>query len=141
MPVNFRENHEFLSNFFPAKVRWDKGIQSYTVENAYQSAKATNATDRRKIAEASTPNLAKWFGRNLQSIRPDWQSIKIQVMDYLLHQKFAPGSELARKLIETGNDHLAEENIWGDRFWGTVDGKGENNLGKLLMKIRDEFKK
>ena len=34
---------------------------------------------------------------------------------------------------------LIEGNTWGDTFWGQVDGKGENKLGKLLMKIRDEL--
>lgn len=30
-----------------------------------------------------------------------------------------------------------EENNWGDKFWGTVNGVGENHLGKILMRIRD----
>ena len=38
--------------------------------------------------------------------------------------------------------HLEEGNWWGDIFWG-VDkktGAGENNLGKILMKVREELR-
>lgn len=43
--------------------------------------------------------------------------------------------------LDTGNRHLEECNTWNDRYWGTVNGKGENNLGKILMRIRDELRK
>lgn len=35
---------------------------------------------------------------------------------------------------------LIEGNDWGDTFWGMVDGEGENNLGKILMRVREEIK-
>ncbi len=35
---------------------------------------------------------------------------------------------------------LIEGNTWRDTFWGIYEGKGENNLGKLLMKIREELR-
>ena len=60
-------------------------------------------------------------------------------MDHFLRRKFAPGTEMARKLLGTGNAHLAEGNNWGDTFWGTVNGEGQNVLGVLLMRIRDEL--
>ena len=34
---------------------------------------------------------------------------------------------------------LIEGNEWGDTFWGTCDGIGENHLGKILMRIRNEM--
>ncbi len=40
------------------------------------------------------------------------------------------------------NSLLQEGNRWGDTFWG-VDlrtGKGENKLGKILMRVRKELK-
>lgn len=33
-----------------------------------------------------------------------------------------------------------EGNTWGDRVWGTVNGVGANQLGIILMKIRDEIR-
>ena len=49
--------------------------------------------------------------------------------------------DLAQKLIATGNAYLEEGNQWGDKFWGTVNGTGENMLGKILMKERDILRK
>jgi len=46
---------------------------------------------------------------------------------------------LAAKLIATAPKHLEEQNDWNDRFWGTVGGFGKNNLGKLLMGVRDRL--
>ena len=44
--------------------------------------------------------------------------------------------DLKEKLInEVGL--IEERNCWNDRYWGTVDGIGENNLGKILMSVRD----
>jgi predicted NAD-dependent protein-ADP-ribosyltransferase YbiA (DUF1768 family) len=47
--------------------------------------------------------------------------------------------ELKAKLIATGDAQLVEGNTWGDLFWGvdTTMGVGSNQLGKLLMGIRD----
>lgn len=42
-------------------------------------------------------------------------------------------------LINTGDAELIEGNSWGDTFWGECNGIGENNLGKILMKIRKEI--
>ena len=51
-----------------------------------------------------------------------------------------------QKLLETGSKHLEEVNYWGDTFWGvhkndsSEPGVGENNLGRLLMEIRESRK-
>ena len=42
------------------------------------------------------------------------------------------------------NEHgiciLVEENTWGDSFWGTVNGRGENQLGQILMDVRAKLR-
>ena len=48
--------------------------------------------------------------------------------------------ELKQKLLETGNTELVEGNTWGDTFWGVYNVEGENILGRLLMKVREELK-
>jgi predicted NAD-dependent protein-ADP-ribosyltransferase YbiA (DUF1768 family) len=73
-------------------------------------------------------------------VRPDWDDTKINTMLTLLRQKFALGSELAKKLLDTGNRDLVEGNTWGDTFWGVCKGQGENMLGKLLMQVRAELR-
>jgi hypothetical protein len=57
----------------------------------------------------------------------------------ILESKFS-NKELKEKLIKTGEEYLEEKNTWGDKFWGTSNGIGENNLGKILMNIRNKYK-
>lgn len=56
-----------------------------------------------------------------------------------LRAKFMQHEHLQERLLATGTEEIAEGNNWGDTFWGTVDGVGENHLGKLLMLIRREL--
>ena len=53
--------------------------------------------------------------------------------------KFTQNPDLKEELLATGDEHLEEGNTWGDAIWGTVDGVGENRLGKILMRVRDEL--
>lgn len=39
----------------------------------------------------------------------------------------------------TIDEHLEEGNTWGDTTWGTVNGIGENRLGRILMKVRKKL--
>ena len=101
--------------------------------------KTLDINQRRAIANASTPGLAKKMGRSV-SLRPDWEDIKDDVMLEGLYRKFAD-DELADWLLDTGDEELVEGNWWHDRYWGVCDGVGQNKLGKLLMKVRSEIKK
>ncbi|NWN81082.1 NADAR family protein, partial [Bacillus sp. (in: firmicutes)] len=47
---------------------------------------------------------------------------------------------LKNKLLQTGESILIEGNTWGDKIWGVCNGVGENKLGKILMKVRNELK-
>ena len=59
-------------------------------------------------------------------------------MYQILLDKFTRNIELKNKLKATGTKYIEETNHWKDTYWG-VDYKigGENNLGKILMLIRD----
>jgi len=60
-------------------------------------------------------------------------------MREILTERFKVGTTLAQQLIATGNAKLEEGNWWGDTFWGTCNGKGQNWLGKILMEIRNQL--
>lgn len=114
-----------------------------SLEHAYQAAKTTKKLWRKKIREAGSPGLAKKLGRQIPAyaMRPDWENVKLKAMLWLLRKKFSQ-PYFKKMLLSTGNRELVEGNYWGDTFWG-VDvktGKGENWLGKLLMKVRDELR-
>lgn len=133
----FRGEYRFLSNFWHVYVTYDGEVYP-TVEHAYQAAKTLSQEFRSAICYATTGE-AKRMGRQVP-MRPDWDSIKIDVMRDLLRQKFAE-PELREALLATGDAELVEGNTWNDYFWGVCNGEGQNNLGKLLMEIRDEIKR
>ncbi len=133
----FSAEYRFLSNFYPAKVKLD-GLEYKTLENAYQAAKNFDM-ERRKMFLTLTAGQAKNEGQNTL-LRPDWHQVKVLVMTNLVRDKFNNNPELRTKLLETGDAELIEGNTWGDTFWGVCKGKGENHLGKILMKIRQELR-
>lgn len=128
-----------LSNFHPSNIRM-AGEDYPTVEHAYQALKAINRTDQKWIREAPTPSLAKKYGRKV-TIRGDWHKMRVPLMTALLNQKFRPGTPEHEYLMSTGDAELVEGNWRGDTFWGVCAGEGENQLGNILMEIRDSFRK
>lgn len=140
MISSFRDSYRFLSNFELCPVQYDE-LWFPSTEHAYQAAKAKSHSLRMYFTnESLTPGGAKRAGQKLD-LREDWEQIKLGVMEDLLRQKFSSGSDLARKLLLTGDEELVEGNTWGDTYWGVDSVKGgQNNLGKLLMKIREELR-
>jgi len=138
--TRFKGEFDFLSNFYPSHVALDK-FRYDTVEHAFQAAKTIDPQERRSVRYMDTPGKAKKAGRKV-TLRPDWEEVKIQVMEDLVRQKFTRHPDLKEKLLATGDRPLYEGNSWRDYFWG-VNAKtleGQNNLGKILMKIRDELR-
>src|SRR5581483_11126264 len=72
--------------------------------------------------------------------RPDWDSVKVQIMRCILWEKAMQNPYVFKKLMETGDRNLYE-NSWRDDFWGWGPNRcGQNKLGELWMDIRAEFK-
>jgi len=135
----FQGEYRFLSNFWPAKVIFN-GITFPTVEHAYQAAKTTDKEEQLKIAKLPLPDQAKRAGRKVK-MQPGFDKIKLKIMEDLVRQKFQNHKQLKEKLLATGDAVLVEGNWWGDTYWGVCRGRGENHLGRILMKIRSELKK
>ena len=138
---SFTDKYRFLSNFYPCTITYE-GITYPSNEHYYVAMKTTDLPLRKKISEVPTAGQVKRFGRNME-IRPDWDSVKLQVMKYGLEQKFSDPT-LAQMLKDTGDAHLIEGNTWHDNFWGICPcskckSLGTNYLGKLLMKVRSEL--
>ena len=134
---DFRGQYFFLSNFYNAPVTWD-GITYQNNEAAFQSAKLEDKKAREQFASLD-PSSAKRLGRRVQ-LRPDWEQIKYRVMQEICYAKFTQNKDLREKLIATGDMYLEEGNTWGDRIWGTVNGQGQNLLGKILMGVRAKLR-
>lgn len=133
---SFTGEYYFLSNFYPAPVTYE-GITYQNNEAAFQAQKVLDIEERKKFASLN-PSEAKKKGRHVK-LRPDWEEVKAQIMYKICYEKFNQNEDIGEKLVCTANQELEEGNTWGDRIWGTVDGVGENLLGKILMAVRDQL--
>lgn len=133
---DFHGQYAFLSNFYTSNITY-QGKTYPSVEHAFQAAKCVNESDKIRIQQAPTPGMAKRIGRKV-SLIPNWDETRIGVMETLLREKFKD-PVLQNQLIQTAPATLIEGNHWNDTFWGVCNGIGENHLGKLLMKIRNEY--
>ena len=141
MITEFQNEHRWLSNFAPVKIKLD-GLEFPSVEHAYMSAKSDNA-EWKKFC--SNPNNkagdVKRQSRNV-TLKEDWDEIKLEVMKECVTQKFSQ-EPYRTKLLETGTQHIQERNRWNDKFWGVClkTNKGENHLGRLIMDVRSALAK
>lgn len=136
----------YIKNWFSNYLPFDEpfvyqGISYRTPENFYQAMKVEkHDLETRRAIAMSTPSNAKKLGKTV-NLRGDWEQIKTEVMRYVIREKFKPGTTWYERLISTGNEEIIEWNNWGDRVWGkTLDGKGENRLGTILMELREEYR-
>lgn len=135
----------FLSNFELCYVPYDGRVYKST-EAAYMSAKvdpdSPNAAAYKDALAAPDlkPSDAKKLGRQLTELREGWDDMRLQVMYEVNLSKYQDNPHLREKLLVTEDLELVEANWWNDTFWGECNGIGENNLGKTLMRIRDELR-
>jgi len=135
----FRGDYEFLSNFYPCKIRYME-LLFQSVEAAFQAAKSTDRSQSILFQRCSASE-AKRMGKRIK-LRPDWEQVKIPIMSELIKQKFSQDPDLKVALLATGDALLVEENTWHDNFYGdcvctrckTIH--GQNMLGRLLMETR-----
>ena len=131
-----------FSNFSPHPIQID-GVAWLTVEHFYQAHKLLGTPDAplmERIRGVATPEEAAAIGReSCRQIRPDWDSAKLEVMWRGVWAKFSTHGEIREILLATGEAELVE-NSPRDYFWGCgKDGNGRNELGKMLMRVRQEL--
>ena len=141
-PIDFIENRfHYLSPFSAHRIEiWGEVFP--TVEHAYQASRIKPGNERDAIKNAPSPKDA-W--REGQKYKND-PNLSIQnfdkdaVMEELSRAKMAQHPDIIEILKESGNRGLLK--IYPtDYYWGTGhDGSGENKLGKLWMKLRDELR-
>ena len=151
----------FMSNMFVAPFKVDDA-EFPTVEHYFQWSKAMLFDDKEsadkmmkktRAGEFTAAKSAKALGRKVKNFSAaKWDEVKIPIMEKAVRAKFVnPEHGLMEKLLATGDVILGEANP-RDKYWGigtsadTADAKnpakwkGQNQLGKILMKLRDEFK-
>lgn len=144
-----------MSGDFPILVN---GVRVRSSEHLYQALKFTNDSDvQKQILGEPSPMRAKWIAKtkddvkkkkegNLKKVRKDWNEIQVEVMEFCLKTKLIwHWIRFGQLLRSTEGREIfeIEARAVKNSFWGVVpdeDGfRGENRLGELLMKLRDEL--
>ena len=132
----FIDKYNFLSNFSLHPIVID-GVEYKTSEHYFQAMKTVILSERQEVIECARPGQAKSKGRNV-TMRDGWDYIKDGIMYIGLKTKFDQHPELISQLLAV-DEEIVEDNNWGDRYWGKVDGMGLNILGELLASLRDSY--
>ncbi|MBV5327015.1 MAG: NADAR family protein [Chlorobium sp.] len=142
-----KETFGGLSNMaggFPIKIN---DISILTAEALYQACRFPRLPDVQElIITQKSPMAAKMVGKPYRKdSRPDWDTVRVKIMSWCLRVKLACNwYEFGELLHATGDKPIVEDSR-KDRFWGAVaeDDEilvGNNVLGRLLMKLREELK-
>lgn len=145
----------YLSNFEVCDIYFDGDLYGST-EAAYMAGKTTDPKIRKMFSKNAgiLPKDARRMGRsnagfyiNLMDetgnpipIRSDWDAVRYDTMSNVVFDKFYRNLDLREKLLATRDKYIEESNHWSDQFWGVCNGKGESNLGKILMATREFWK-
>lgn len=149
----FEGRWSFLSNFHPCRIE-HRGVLYPSVEHYYVALKVTGmqfidgkyytaADFRELVAIIPSASDVKSLGRRVK-VRSDWDEKKLDFMNWGIREKFK-NEKLSEMLLSTGDAFLTELNWWHDCYWGQCscakcNNSGDNHLGKILMKVRDELK-
>jgi len=132
-----------FSNFSPHPIHLE-GLDWKTVEHYYQSHKYAGTAYEdlmEKIRQAETPEDAAAMGRSPSlTLRSDWEEAKQAVMWKGVLTKFLTHRDIQEVLLATGDERIVEDSA-RDYYWGRgKDGTGRNELGKMLMAVREEIR-
>ncbi len=130
-----------LDNFSSFKVEVD-GYLYASLEEAFQSS--LFLPDYPDISEKikkshSAHEAQKIMFDNIDKVKYS-NDEQVIIMEKLLRLKIEQNPYVLKKLLET-KDYTIVEDSPKDNYWGWgIDRNGENQLGKLWMKLREEYK-
>ena len=138
----------YLSNFKIGSTQFSS-MEQYMM---YQKAIVFNDTkSAKKILETTDVSKIKTLGRQVSNYNDTyWNGVRQIIIYKGLLEKFSQNEDLKKRLLNTGNDILAEcavqDKIWGIGLsmkdvnrWDMEKWRGENLLGFALMMVREEL--
>lgn len=134
-----------FSNFSSFSVEKD-GVLWNTSEHLYQASKFMDSDSKINIVEEirnsrSAHDSKKIAEKYSNRIRKDWDDVKIGVMEEIIRLKHDQHKYIQRKLLESAGREIVE-NSPIDSFWGWGPSHdGQNELGKVWMRLREEILK
>ena len=135
----FVGDYSFLSNEYNCQIFIEEDQLTYSnVESALIAQKSDDPGTRRKFSRLNALKARKKSSNIPENY--DWEKNKDKIMMDILRIKFKKNNELGKKLIETYPAELINEVSYNDEYYGVRYGNGQNKLGKMLEKIRDEIR-
>jgi ribA/ribD-fused uncharacterized protein len=147
------KKYNWLSNFYQGESFMFDKREYPTIEHAFQAQK--NNDDDFKDLFTKTSNT--YVGDNPKSIKKivtqsnmkkinkkivdNWEETRLELLESIMRVYYQYNDTLKKKLLDTDNKELVFKGAGADTFYGIdKNGDGENKHGRLLMKLRDEFK-
>lgn len=137
----------WLSNMAPYPIPFNNQLWN-TAEALFQALRFGDAGVKEKIRAQKSPMAARFVAKNRDNkqhmiVVPHSERDK-ENMRFVINLKFTHYPKLADCLIKTFPHDIIENcSLRGDTFWGARKiGEhwfGENNMGNLLMDLRDEL--
>ena len=153
--ILFYRSDAYLSNFYDSTMTIDN-VTYQNVEQYFTAEKARTFKDQatlNSIMESDSPSEMKFLGRSTKGFNQNqWNEKAATVMLTGIRAKFQQNPRLLKKLLDTQDKHLAESSK-NDKTWGTGlpmndqnafskdNWPGKNQLGNLLMKIREDLRR
>ncbi|CAF1468845.1 unnamed protein product [Didymodactylos carnosus] len=122
--------HEETNNFQACRFEVD-GIEYCSAENYFQTQKGTTTEAREKVRNSGPGAACYMAGSYVHPLRPDWESVKVQVMYDGNKAKFEQNSEFAKALMSTKGDVRFGSST---TFWNTWN-------GLIMERIRAELRR
>jgi ribA/ribD-fused uncharacterized protein len=118
-----------------------EGVFWPSVEHYFQGMKFESPADREKVRLAEHPAKARRLGRSrFRKLRKDWSQVRRVIMTRAVYTKCRTHSEVAERLLATGDVNLVESSQY-DYFWGCGrDRRGHNTYGQVLMDVRRKLR-
>ncbi len=138
-----KKYYEFTNFYQPQPPIIIDGREWKTSEHYYQAMKFDDSQLRENIRNAVASRGAFDIAqKNKKKVRSDWTKVSLNFMHIAVKAKFSQNSNLKELLLKTGNKVIVEDAGKNDAFFGAGgDYKGQNYLGRILMKVRQKLQK
>ena len=148
------EENGYLSNWYISEFKIDS-IKFSSMEQYMMYKKAIVFNDNKiakEILETKDVSKIKALGRQVSNYNDThWNGVRQIIIYKGLLEKFSRNEDLKKRLLNTGNDILAEcavqDKIWGIGLsmkdvnrWDMEKWRGENLLGFALMMVREDLR-
>lgn len=141
--VGFKGYFDFMNLEYQCPVYFE-GAMYASAAHAYHAAKSNDEKIRRRFQKMPLVKEMLTMASTLEEPE-DWKQRRLSIMEIVNRDKFRRNKELREKLDATLDREIinviTDENDREDSlFWGVISDQGQNQLGRILEKIRHDFR-